>query len=85
MQIRLALREEGAFWNAYLALPHTMDDAKLIGSIAIGAVRKNPEVKSAFMAVMQQVLADGIEEITGEQPTEWNVGPAPEPERSGHS
>lgn len=84
MKIRLALREEGAFWNAYLALSDTMDDAKLIGSIMIGAARKNSEVKAAFQALMQQVLADAIEDVTGEAPSEWDVQGAPEAERAGH-
>jgi hypothetical protein len=84
MQIRLALREEGGWWNAYLAQVGTMDGAKLIGSIAIGAAKKSPAVKAAFQDLMQQVVANGVEEITGEAPTEWNIGPAPEAERAGH-
>lgn len=84
MQIRLALRHEGDFWNAYLALSDKMEGAKLIGSIMIGAAKKNPEVKAAFMALMQQVIADGVEEVTGDPPSEWEVGPAPETERAGH-
>lgn len=85
MKVRLALREEGPFWNAYMALPDTMKDAKLIGSIAMGAVRANPEIKDGFMKVMQQVLAHAIESVTGESPGEWDVGPAPEADRAGHS
>ena len=85
MKVRLALREEGSFWNAYLALPNTMDGAKLIGSIMIGAARKNPEIKEGFRLLMQQVLADAIENVTGEQPDTWDITPAPEAERSGHS
>jgi cytochrome c oxidase assembly factor CtaG len=85
MQIRLALREEGEFWNAYLALPDTMVNAKLIGSIMMGPVRKNPEIKNAFMAVMQQILADAVNDVTGEVVENWTVERAPEAERSGHS
>ena len=85
MQVRLALRREGSFWNAYLALANTMDGAKLIGSIAIGAATKNPEIKAAFMAVMQQVVSDAITDVTGATPDTWHTEPAPESERSGHS
>lgn len=85
IQIRLALREEGSFWNAYLTLPDTMKDAKLIGSIMIAPVRNNPEIKDAFMAVMKRVLADAIEDMTGERPVTWMTEAAPESERSGHS
>lgn len=84
MNIRLALREEGSFWNAYMAQAGTMDGAKLIGSIAIGAVRKNPEIKATFMAVMQQVMADAIEDVTGNPPEKWDVQAGPEAERAGH-
>jgi hypothetical protein len=85
MKVRLALRQEDAFWNAYLAHAGTMENAKLIGSIVMGAVQTNPEIKAAFMALMQQVVAHGIQGVTGKLPDEWEVGPAPESERAGHS
>lgn len=85
MQIRLALREEGQFWNAYLARADTMDNAKLIGSIAIGAVKKDPAAKETFKSLMQGILADAIQEYTGEAPSEWETRTAPEAERAGHS
>lgn len=82
--IRLALREEGPFWNAYLAPANTMDGAELIGSIAIGAVKKNPEVRDGFLKMVQLVLADAVKDVTGEPPIAWDIHPAPEAERSGH-
>lgn len=85
MKIRLALREEGNFWNAYLALADTMEGAKLIGTIKIGAVAQDPKIKKDFMKLMQRVLANAIKDTTGQKPKEWDVGPAPESERSGHS
>jgi len=85
MKVRLALRQEGAFWNAYLALADTMEGAKLIGSIMIGAVQKDPKVKKDFMKVMQRVLANAIKDTTGVKPKEWEINPGPEKERSGHS
>jgi hypothetical protein len=85
ISIRLAFREEGTFWNAYLALPGTMEGAKLMGSIGMGAVRKNQELKDQFMKLMQQALADAVQELTGEEITEWKTFLAPEAERAGHS
>jgi hypothetical protein len=85
MKVRLALREEGSFWNAYMALENTMDGAKLIGSILIGAARKDPQIKAAFMAVMQQTLANAVQDVTGKAPDAWDVHSAPEAERAGHS
>ena len=84
MKVRLALRHEGEWWNAYLARENTMKDAKLIGAILFGAAKKSPEVKQMFMDLMQRVLADAIEETTGTAPDKWDVSPAPESERSGH-
>lgn len=85
MKIRLALREEGRFWNAYLAHANTMDDAMLIGSIMIGAARKNPDVLNGFKALMEQVIADAIKDVTGKAPASMVTQPAPESERSGNA
>lgn len=85
MKIRLAMREEGIFWNAYLALSDTMNRAKLIGSISKGAVQRDPEIRKDFQELMQRVLANAIEDVTGDRPDTWDIGPAPESERSGHS
>jgi hypothetical protein len=85
MKIRLAFREEGNFWNAYLALSDTMEGAKLIGSISIGAVYKDKKVKDDFMKVMQRVLANAIKDTTGVKPRNWETIQAPKRERSGHS
>ena len=85
MKIRLALRREGDWWNAYLAHADTMEGAKLIGTIKIGAVAQDPKIKKDFMRLMQRVLANAIKDVSGKKPTEWETGPAPESERSGHS
>lgn len=85
MKFRLAMRHEGNFWNAYLALADTMKDAKLIGSIAMGAVTQDPKVKKDFMKLMQRTMANAIKDVTGKKPLMWEVEPAPESERSGHS
>ena len=85
MQIRLALREEGGFWNAYIAQIGTMDGAKRIGSIAIGAAKKNPAVKEEFLDLMKRVLADTVEDMTGSAPEAWDIIPAPESERAGNA
>ena len=83
---RLALRHEGNFWNAYYALPDTMDKAVHLGSIAMVFVAQNQERKNAFMNLMRECVGDILEQETGERPT-WPDGPqpAPESERSGHS
>jgi hypothetical protein len=59
--IRLALRREGEWWNAYLALPNTMENAKLIGSILFSAVCNNATRRQAFIDLMQEVISDAID------------------------
>ena len=81
MKFRVALREEGEFWNAYMAHADSMDNAKLIGSIAIGAVRQSPEIKAAFMDVMKQTFALAVEKVTGNPPVAWEEHKAPGHER----
>ena len=85
MKLRLALRHQGEWWKAYLAVPGTMEGAKLIGSIIIGAVTSNSERKQAFMDLMKAVMSDGVENMTGVRPDHFDEQSAPESERSGHS
>ena len=84
---RLAMRHEGNYWNAYYAMPDTMADALLLGSIRFVSVSgpKNAQRKAAFMAMMVDLVADLIEERTGTRPTfPDGARPAPESERAGH-
>jgi hypothetical protein len=85
MKIRLALRQEGHFYNAYLALYDTMDGAKLLGSVIMGAAHKDPQVRADFQTLMQRVLEGAIKDVTGKPPEEWFTQPAPESERSGNA
>lgn len=80
---RLALRVEGDWWVAYYALTDTMKDALVLGTIKMAFITSNEEIKRAFMRLMQEAVADIIEETTGHRPS-WNdpTG-APEHERSG--
>lgn len=82
---RLAMRHEGASWNAYYAMPGTMEGAIPLGSIAMRFVVNNPERKQAFMDMMRDAVSDLIEETTGHRPS-WPEGAhaAPEHERAGH-
>lgn len=81
---RLAMRHEGKFWNAYYALPGSMEDAILLGSVAMRFV-ETLERRVAFMNFMRDAVSDLIFEQTGVRPT-WPEGahPAPEHERAGH-
>ena len=82
---RLALRVEGEFWNAYYALPTTMGDAILLGSIRMALVQ-DFSAKQLFMALMRDAVSAIIECEVGIKPS-WpdDPKPAPEHERAGRA
>jgi hypothetical protein len=82
---RLALRVEGAFWNAYLAHTDTMAEAMLLGSIRLAAVQ-DQDRQTRFMALMQESLAAALMDAAGIEMS-WPDPPetAPEHERSGRA
>lgn len=82
---RLAMRQEGGNWNAYYALPTSMEQPIFLGSIRMDAVVGHPERKAAFMDMMRDVVSDLIEEKTGVRPTWGGEKPAPEHERAGNA
>jgi hypothetical protein len=69
--LRLAMRSENGMWNAYLAKADTMEDAVLIGSIAIGIIQHSQERKEAFVALMQASLNDMLMAMFGEKIEAW--------------
>ena len=81
--MRLAFREEGYWWNAYVAEIGTMEGAVLLGSIAMAAVRE-PSVKEQFMETMKVAFGAVVGDLIGGQVT-WPNPPqaAPEHERAG--
>lgn len=84
LRMRLALRVEGNFWNAYFAEEKTMDGAILIGSIRMASVQRDPELKDRFQQLMQAVVESALEDGTGRRPDGWlEPQPAPEHEKAG--
>jgi hypothetical protein len=81
---RLALRAEGDDWNAYYALPETMENALLLASIKLTLVTNYPEVKRAFMETMKTAVGLMLADVTGGKGVQWiDERPAPESERKG--
>jgi hypothetical protein len=70
LTVRLALRVEGDFWNAYYASHDTMSDAVLMGSLLM-LLTENQERKQAFIDLMTAAMADIIEQQAGQRPT-WD-------------
>jgi hypothetical protein len=85
LPVRLAFREEGNFWNAYLALSDTMERATLIGSVRIGPMMADPDLKRQFIDLMKSVMQHAIEEAIGVSVDHFNERTAPESERSGNA
>lgn len=65
---RLIIKREGHFWNAYHVVSDKTENSNLIGSICIGAVVNNAEMRDAFKAMMISVVSEAIKEITGTVP-----------------
>ena len=80
---RLAMRVEGDYWNAYYAMPDTMKGAIHLGSIKMVFVRDNDQHKHLFLNLMQDAVADIVEDAAGQRPTWDKPMQGPESERSG--
>lgn len=81
---RLALRAEGDWWNAYYALPNSMDDALHLGSIRMAFVQTD-ERRQAFITLISEAVQDILEELVGERPTMNDPVVAPQHERAGRA
>lgn len=79
---RVAFRVEGDNWNAYFAMPDTMQGALYLGTMRYALVWRDDR-KNAFMALMRECVGDLMEETTGHRPV-WPSPPqqAPEHERT---
>lgn len=82
---RVAFRTEGNMWNAYYALPDTMEGATYLGSIAMAAIRNNRARKEEFIQMMRSIVGEIIEQRIGQKPTWGEQENAPEHEKAGHS
>lgn len=84
--MRLAMRHEGLFWNAYLA----RSEGGMNGAIHLGSIRmslvQDQNVKNAFMEVMKAAMTVAAYDATGVALSWPNPPePAPESERGGHA
>lgn len=77
---RLAMRQEGDYWNAYYALPagHSESQKILIGSIRMAAVIGDEERKERFIDMMRDFISGILEKETGKRPLWRDPDPAPE-------
>lgn len=85
LMARLAFREEGKWWIAYLAKMDGMAGAVKLGSIRMNVVRGSEKTRAAFMDAMKVAFSETVMAATGEAPTEFETRQAPEHEKAGHS
>jgi hypothetical protein len=80
---RLAIRTEGAFVNAYYAMPRTMDGALMLFGVSKEAAQY-PGVRDKIIELGQAIVTAILHDITGKV-AQWPNAPepAPEHERSG--
>lgn len=78
--IRLALREEGNWWVAYVATTDNMAGAIEIGRMHLNALREVPDGVPRWKALMVDILAANLTSV-GATVLGWDEQKAPEHER----
>lgn len=84
MLMRLAIRREGQFVNAYHAAHDTMDGAMLVGSLRVSILDAHPDIWEDWKKLMSRAYQAVIHDVTGVKP-HMDETPAPEHERSGRA
>lgn len=82
--IRIAIRAEGKWINAYFARQETMSGATKIGSIRRSACDDSPEAFELWKQAMEASISGIIKRQLGVEPA-FGLEPAPEHERSGNA
>lgn len=72
------MRVQGDWWVAYYAMPETMEGALELGRIKMPIVAHSPERKQAFIALIQNWVAESVPEFQIA-----DAKTAPEHERAG--
>lgn len=82
--MRIACCCEGSMVNAYLAQPHTMDGALLIGSVRKNCLDGDAELFEAFLDLMRRSMTVALKGALGVEEVAWGEPEtAPEHERGG--
>ncbi len=82
--VRLAIRTEGEWLKAYVAMADTMDDAMLVGSLLKAIAESDDALWLRWKALMSNVMAGAVAKAFGVEP-EMTERSAPEHERSGRA
>lgn len=82
--IRLAIREEGKFVNAYVAKDDALSDTILLGSVHLQIYHDYPDLFAQWQDLMAQVMVNMLNDFCGAQVTGLVVMPG-SPEPCGHA
>jgi hypothetical protein len=82
---RLAIRHEGKMIKAYLAEPHTMDEAIFLASISKNLCDRDERIFLQWKECMKEVIRIISKEALGADVEGFDEHVAPEHERSGNS
>jgi hypothetical protein len=82
---RIAFRAEGAMVNVYLALSESMEGAQLIACCSKAILDVSPDQFAMFRKIMENGIAAAIKDTMGVEVAKFEIQPAPEHERAGHS
>lgn len=82
---KIAMRQEGQWWVAYLDLQHENRPKVELARIHMDAMRINPDRREQFLTLARDLVADLIERATGIRPIFGAPTPGPEAERAGRA
>ncbi len=82
--MRMAIRAEGSFINAYWAPMDTLVGAELVASIRKDVCDRTPELFTAFVATVE-IVAHSLAAATGESVVGMQFRDAPEHEKAGNA
>ena len=82
--IRLAIRKEGEFVNAYLAQSDSMEGAVLLGSIRRTILERDDSIWEKWKKLMTDAVSNAIHDQFDQRPT-FEEQRAPEHERAGEA
>lgn len=82
--VRIAVRGEGEWVNAYLARGDTMEGAQLVASIRRAVCDRRPELFDRWKAILHDTMM-ALCEDTGVPVLRTEEQTAPEHERAGHA
>lgn len=81
--MRIAIREEGTFLNAYIAQPGSLEKAILLASMRVAVARMDPSILERWKVLLTEMFNATLKDTFGVEAEEFVEQSAPPGERSG--